>query len=402
MTAPLAGIRVVEVATFVAAPSAGALLADLGADVIKVEVPGGELYRNARPRMNGFKTDFDGAPPFEMDNRGKRSLMLDLTRPESGSALQRVIDGADVVLTNMLPARCLKFGLDGASLRAERPGLIYASLTGYGRGGAEADTPAFDYAAYWARTGMMDLTRAPNATPAFQRPGVGDHAAGLSLVCGILAALRMRDATGEGQEIDVSLLQIGLYIQGNDLAQSLVARQTPPAHDREAPRNPLWNLYPTKDERWLFLVMIDSIRYWPLLCGAIERPEWLHDARFKGPVERYRNGPELVALLDAIFRTRTLAEWEEAWLDGPLIWSPMREMVETLDDPQIRAMGYFREVDHPRLGRFETMGPPLALSNHEMPASLPAPDLGADSRAVLEEAGLSESEICSALGEDVA
>ena len=397
MTAPLAGIRVVEIATFVAAPSAGALLADLGAEVIKVEVPNGELYRHARPRMNGFKTDFDGSPPFEMENRGKRSLALDLARPAAAAALKRVIDDADVVLTNLLPARCLKFGLDGASLRAQRPRLIYASLTGYGRAGKDADTPAFDYTAYWARTGMMDLTRAPNATPAFQRPGTGDHAAGLSLVCGILAALRVRDAEGVGQEIDVSLLQIGLYVQGNDLAQTLVARQTPPIHDREAPRNPLWNPYPTKDDRWLFLVMIDSMRYWPLFCQAIDKPELIADARFEGPVERYRNGRELVALLDEIIRARTLAEWETAWADSPLIWSPMREMLETLDDPQIRAMGYFREVDHPRLGKFETMGPPLTLSGHEMAANRPAPDLGADSRAVLEEAGLCEAEIDAAL-----
>jgi crotonobetainyl-CoA:carnitine CoA-transferase CaiB-like acyl-CoA transferase len=297
----------------------------------------------------------------------------------------------------MLPARCVKFGLAGASLRAERPRLICASLTGYGRGGADANTPAFDYAAYWARTGMMDLTRAPGSVPAFQRPGIGDHAAGLSLVCGILAALRVRDATGVGQEIDVSLLQIGLYIQGNDLTQSLVARQTPPAHDRQTPRNPLWNLYPTGDERWLFLVMIDSMRYWPLFCQAIDRPEWKNDARFEGPVERYRNGRELVALLDDIFRTRTLAAWEAEWADGRLIWSPMREMAETLDDPQVRAMGYFREVDHPRLGKFETMGPPLTLSAHEMPANRPAPDLGADSRDVLSQAGLSASEIDAAL-----
>ncbi len=398
MSAPLAGIRVVEISTFVAAPAAGALLADLGAEVIKVEVPAGELYRHARPRMNGFKTSFDGSPPFEMENRGKRSLALDLTRPDASAALQRVIDGADIVLTNLLPARCLKFGLDGSSLRSRRPRLIYASLTGYGNGGEDANTPAFDYAAYWARTGMMDLTRAPDATPAFLRPGVGDHAAGLSLVCGILAALRVRDAEGVGQEIDVSLLQIGLYIQGNDLAQSLVARQTPPTHDREAPRNPLWNLYPTQDGRWLFLVMIDSMRYWPLFCRAIERSEWLDDPRFEGPVERYRNGRELVALLDELFRARTLAEWETRWADSSLIWSPMREMLETLDDPQVRAMGYFREVDHPRLGKFETMGPPLTLSAHEMEANCPAPDLGADSRDVLAEAGLSAREIDAALG----
>jgi crotonobetainyl-CoA:carnitine CoA-transferase CaiB-like acyl-CoA transferase len=393
MHAPLAGIRVVEVATFVAAPSAGALLADLGADVIKLEVPEGELVRHTRPRMLGFDSRFDGAPPFEMDNRGKRSLTLDLKRPESLDALHRVIDGADVLLTNMLPGRRKRFGIDDESLLARLPRLIYASLTGYGTRGAEADTPSFDYAAFWARTGFMDLTRAPGATPAFLRPGTGDHAAGLSLVCGILSALRVRDQTGRGQVVDVSLLQLGFYIQGNDLAQTLVTGQSPPPHDRSAPRNPLWNLYATAGDRWLMLVMIDSQKYWRDFCTVLGRPELCDDERFVGPVERYRNSGALVAILDAAFAERTLPEWEE-YLEGkPIIWSPMKEMAETLNDPQAREMGYFETVDHPRLGSFETVGPPFQLSDAEVIGNRPAPDLGADTRAVLNEAGLSDAEI---------
>ena len=306
MAAPLAGIRVVEIASFVAAPSAGALLADLGAEVIKVEVPEGELYRHTRPRMNGFSADIDLSPAFEMDNRGKRSLALDLTRPEALEALQAVIDRADVVLTNLLPGRQRRFGLDAATLRARKPALVHATLNGYGTRGDEADRPAFDYTAYWARSGMMDIMRAPDATPAFLRPGVGDHAAGMSLVCGILAALRVRDQTGEGQAVEVSLLQIGMYIQGNDLAQVLVAGESPPMHDREAPRNPLWNLYPTKDARWLMLVMVDSIRYWPSVCRALGREDLVLDPRFAGPVERFKNARALVAIFDPIFRARTL------------------------------------------------------------------------------------------------
>ncbi len=397
--APLDGVRVVEVATYVAAPAAGALLADLGAEVIKLEVPRGELLRHARPRFNGFRSDFDGSPQFETANRGKRSLALDLRRAAARDALLHVIDTADVLLTNMLPGRRAKYGIDAARLRERRPELIYASLSGYGGSGDEADAPAFDYAALWARTGMMDLTRDPRAAPAFQRPGVGDHSAALSLVCGILAALRTRELDGIGQEIDVSLLQTGLYLQGNDLSQALATRQQPPLHDREAPSNPLWNHYRTRDARWLMLVMIESEPYWAAFVRAIERPELEDDVRFGGQVERYRASRELVAILDEVFAQRTLAQWEAALAGHRVIWAPVREMIEALDDPQARAMGYFRRLEHPRLGSFETMGPPLLMSGHEMPADCPAPELGADSEEILRGAGLAQHEIEAALAE---
>ncbi len=397
MTAPLAGIRVVEIAAFVAAPAAGALLADLGAEVIKVEPPEGELIRHSRPRHHGFRSDFDGSPQFEMENRGKRSLTLDLTREAAREALLKLIDSADVVLTNMLPGRQRRFGLDSESLRATRPRLITATLTGYGKRGDEADKPAFDYAAAWARTGMMDLTRDPAAPPAFQRPGVCDHAAALALTSGILAALRARDTGGEGQDIDVSLLQTGLYLLGNDLSQTLATRLPVPMHVREAPRNPLWNHYRSADDRWVMMVMIDSPRYWGPFLRAIDCVELEVDPRFVGPVERYRNSAELVNLLDAAFAARTLAEWEKALEGHDIIWAPVRSIEETLDDPQIRAMRYFTTVDHPRLGRFDTMGPPLLMSSHPMPADQPAPVLGADAEAVLREAGLSDAEIDAAL-----
>jgi crotonobetainyl-CoA:carnitine CoA-transferase CaiB-like acyl-CoA transferase len=393
MSAPLEGIRVVEVASFVAAPSAGALLADLGAEVIKVEVPEGELYRHTRPRMNGFSSDIDLSPAFEMDNRGKRSLALDLTRPEALAALARVIERSDVLLTNLLPGRQRRFGLDPDSLRARQPALVHATLNGYGTRGEEADRPAFDYTAYWARSGMMDIMRAPDATPAFLRPGVGDHAAGMSLVAGILAALRVRDKSGVGQAIEVSLLQIGMYIQGNDFSQALVAGESPPMHERTAPRNPLWNLYPTADARWLMLVMVDSIKYWPTVCRALGLDALVSDPRFAGPVERYRNSHALVEIFDAVFRARSLADWEQALEKAGIIWSAVRRMSEAVSDPQARAMGYLPTVEHPRVGAFPTVGTPFLMSDFPMPANRPAPELGADSAAVLREAGLSDDEI---------
>jgi len=401
MTAPLEGIRVLEIASFVAAPAAGTLLFDFGAEVIKLEVPEGEVVRHTRPRMNGFRgATFEGSPQFEMDNRGKRSLTLDLRRPEARDALLRVVDSVDVVLTNVLPARRKKYGFDNDALLARKPSLIVAALSGYGGRGDEADAPAFDYAAFWARTGMMDITRNPDAAPTLQRPGVGDHAAALSLVSGILAALRVRDRDGTGQAIDVSLLGIGLYSLGNDLAQVLATGLPAPMHDREAPRNPLWNHYETSDGRWLLLVMIESPRYWPTFTEAIGHPEWTNEERFRGPVERYRNNRELVALLDGVLGSKSLADWAEIFARHRLIWAPVREMIETLEDPQVQAMGYFRTVDHPELGPFQTMGPPLQMSGYEMPANQPAPALGAHNREVLRAAGLADDEIEKLLPED--
>ena len=237
MALPLAGVRVVEIANYVAAPAAGALLADLGADVVKVETPPrGEIYRRSRPRYGGYDCDFDENPPFHMDNRGKRSIMLDLGRAEAREALLRMTDRAEIVITNLLPARRRKYGVDHESLLARSPRLIVGAINGYGGRGDEADRPAFDYAAYWARTGMMDVMHDEGVAPSLQRPAVGDHAAGVNLVCGILAAMRLRDADGRGRYVEVSLLQTGLHILGTDVANALVTRA--PAKRPAAPRRP--------------------------------------------------------------------------------------------------------------------------------------------------------------------
>jgi crotonobetainyl-CoA:carnitine CoA-transferase CaiB-like acyl-CoA transferase len=398
MSAPLEGIKVVELASFVAAPAAGALLADMGAEVIKVEVPQGEVYRHARPRFMGIDSDFPEAPHFQMDNRGKRSLAMDLLMPGAVDALRKLIDGSDLLLTNMLPHRLEKYGLGAATLRARKPELIFAGMSGYGPTGPDASTPAFDYTAYWARAGFMDQMREPDGPPTFQRPGIGDHAAALSMVSGILAALRMRDASGEGQEVSVSLMHIGFYIQGNDAALTLATRQGPPHHDRRAPPNPLWSQYPVKGDRWIFLVMIESDRYWPRFCEALGREDLIRDERFDSALSRLQNSAELVRLVDSLLQERTLDEWRADFDRHGVIWAPTQTLAEAIHDEQARAAGIFQTIEHPTAGAFETVSPPLSLSAFEMKGDRPAPALGADGHEILREAGLSDEEIASIIG----
>jgi crotonobetainyl-CoA:carnitine CoA-transferase CaiB-like acyl-CoA transferase len=394
MKAPLEGIRVVEIAHYVAVPAAGALLADLGADVVKVELPPrGEIYRRGRPKFSGYASEFPEGPGFHLDNRGKRSLILDLTDPEARSALLRLIDGADVVTTNLLPGRRLKYGVDHETLLARKPSLVVAAVNGYGGGGEEADRPAFDYAAYWARSGMMDLMRDEGVPPSMLRPGVGDHAAASNLVIGILAALRLRDATGRGRYVEVSLLQTGLYILGCDAAMALVTREPVKRHDRRTAMNPLWNTYQTAGGRWLMLVMVDPTAYWPRLAAAVGRPELVEDARFAEPFTRAQNAPALIAELDAEFARRTLDEWRPRLDAAGLIWSPVQRLEEVLDDPQARAMGYFRTLEHETHGPFETLAPPFSIEGVAIGAARPCSAADADGEAVLREAGLDESEI---------
>ncbi len=393
MAAPLAGVRVVEVAHYVAVPAAGALLADLGADVIKVEQPGGEIYRHGRPRLAGYDSDFPENPPFHMDNRGKRSIVLDLTRPEARDALLRLIDGAEIFITNLLPGRRERFGVDHATLLARHPRLLMGAISGFGHGGEAADRPAFDYAVYWARSGMMDVMRDEGVPPSLQRPAVGDHAAAVNLVCGLMVAMRVRDTTGAGQYVDVSLLQTGLHILGTDVANALVTDQPTRRHDRRAAPNPLWNSYPVAEGRWLLLVMIDSDRYWSRFCAAIERPGLEADSRYENGFQRMAHCRELIATLEEVFAQRSLEAWRVRLDEKNLIWGPVQSVDEAARDPLAREMGYFYEIEHPTGGRFDTVAPPFRIEGTPLGAKRAAPPLHADAAEILREAGLDDAEI---------
>jgi formyl-CoA transferase len=212
-------------------------------------------------------------------------------------------------------------------------------------------------------------------------------------VIAILAALRMRDETGQGRYVEVSLLQTGLFILGCDLAMALVAREPLKRHDRKAAANPLWNSYPTQDRRWLMLVMIDPTVYWPRLCAVVERPDLESDPRFAEPFTRVGNAAALIEILEGEFAKRTLDEWRPRLDAAGLIWAPVNRVDEVIDDPQARAMGYFEGLDHPQAGRFDSLAPPFRIEGVTLGTRRACSEVDADGEAVLREAGLDESEI---------
>jgi crotonobetainyl-CoA:carnitine CoA-transferase CaiB-like acyl-CoA transferase len=245
MVAPLDGIKVVEVANWLAAPSAAALMRDMGADVIKVEPPGGDVFRRFDLRAIGYDHDFPLNYAFELDNRGKRSIAIALDRPGGAELVHRLCARADLFVTNLTQPRRERYRLTEEAVCAVNPRIIYTSLTGYGTHGPDAERAGFDYAAFWARTGIMGTLGEPPSAPPLCRGGQGDHTTALNVLAAALAALRLRDRTGRGQHVEVTLYGTGIWPIGADFSAALVARQHPRRHDRSAPANPIWNCSPT-------------------------------------------------------------------------------------------------------------------------------------------------------------
>jgi crotonobetainyl-CoA:carnitine CoA-transferase CaiB-like acyl-CoA transferase len=399
MTAPLAGLRVVEVANWVAGPAACALFRDMGAEVLKVEPPAGDTLRQFKMRNLGYDTDLNTA--FEIDNRGKRSIVIDLEKPSARGVVERLVADADVFLTNLTTPRREKYGLTFESLSRVNPRLVYTSLTGYGTTGPDQGRPGFDFAAFWARSGLMGSLGEPPSPPPLCRGGQGDHTTALNLVLSTLLALRVRDQTGRAQYAEVSLYGTGMWTLASDLSAALVTRTHPPRHDRTAPANPIWNTYRTSDGRWILLVHPDSQPFWPRFCAAVAEPGWAADPRFDSPPRRTAANRELAAAISERFARRDYAHWAHALDREKLIWAPVATLDEVVNCPQARSIGAFAALEHPQHGRFETMAAPFALAGAEIAPKGCAPELGAHSREALAEHGFTADEIARLAAEGV-
>lgn len=391
MVAPLAGLRVIEATNWMAAPGAAAVLADMGAEVVKVEPLTGDVVRGLirPPKVPDGAPDIDYS--FTVDNRGKRSVAIALDQPEGAEVMRRLLADADVFLCNLLPYRQERYGLDPETLHAANPRLVHATLTGYGMGGPDGERPGFDVTTFFGRGGITDAMTEPGSPAPNPRTAQGDHTTSLAMVASILAALRLVDSTGEGQVVDVSLLATAAWTMASDLSAVLIDGRQPTKRDRRHLITPLANRFRCADDRWIILNMPEP-RWWPSFCTTIERPEILDDPRFASARDRFENMPELIDLIDAAFATKPLDEWGRIFDEAGLIWGPASTMAELAEDPQAAAIGLFPEIEHPG-GSFRTVAAPIGIRGADIAPRGLAPLLAEHTRDVLDELGYGREEI---------
>lgn len=389
---PLAGIRVVELGVWIAGPAAALVLADWGADVIKVEPLDGDPNRSFKYMFGG---DPDTNPVFELDNRSKRGIALDIRSADGARIMAELVAGADVFVTNLRPAALRRAGLDADTLLARHPGLVYGHITGYGTDGPDADRAAYDLAAFWSRTGIAASLRTPDGQVPVQRGGMGDHATGMTLAGGIAAALLHRERTGEGQLVSTSLMRQGLYMMGFDINVALDWGRTAPLVDRRTAPNPMANNYTTRDGRVLWLVGIASDRHFPPLARALGHAEWIVEERFATERARFKNREELIATLDAVFATLDLDAVTAAFADEPdVFWAPVNTIDDVLADPQLRPAGALVDVPERDGDATRTMvATPVDFSRTRSMPRRVAPDVGEHSREVLVGLGYTDADI---------
>lgn len=388
----LRGVRVVEMAVWVAGPAAAGLMADWGADVIKLEPLRGDPMRAVFGASAGMHEA--PAPPFNLDNRGKRSIAVDLARSEGRELARRLIASADVFVTNVRLGALERLGLDYESLRSDHPRLIYALATGYGTDGPERERAAYDVGAFWARTGIAQMLSREQGDPSPCRPGLGDHVTGLSLLAGIAGALYERERSGRGQLVQTSLLRTGIYSVGWDLGTFLELGWVTKTMAREKYVVPLVNNYRAGDGRWFWLLGLEAERHWPKLLRAIERTDLADDPRFATAAARHDNCRALIAVLDEVFAGAPLEVWGRRLDAEDLWWSPVQTPEQVVADPQARASGAF--VDYPLpgdAGTAKSVAGPIDFERGDTGPKGPPPQLGEHTDRVLAEIGLAPSEI---------
>ena len=334
------GIRVVEVGMWVAGPSAAAVLGDWGADVVKIEPPDGDPFR-------GLISSFGVggiSPPFELDNRNKRSVGLNLAHEDGRRIAAQLVDRADVFVSNARPVALERAELDYATVSARNPRLVYALINGYGLEGKDRDRAAYDVGAFWSRAGVAAALTPEGGDLPYQRGGMGDHMAGMAAAGAVAAALLARERTGEGQLVSTSLMRIGMYMIGWDISMSLRLGIPAVPMTVKAPPNPLINAYTAADGRRFWLLLLQADRHWPDLLRAIDQTEWADDARYASIELRWQHSAELVSELDAVFAKRRLAEWAEIFDREDVWWAPVQDALEVIADEQAHAAGGFVDV----------------------------------------------------------
>ncbi len=384
------GLKVLDCASFIAAPAAATVLSDFGADVIKIEPPvTGDPYRNL-PNLPGYPHSEHNFA-WMLEARNKKSLALDLSKPEGQAVLHRLAAQADVFITNYPPQVRERLGITHAHLAPQNERLIYASFTGYGEKGAEANKPGFDSNAYWARSGLMDLVRADeHTTPARSIAGMGDHPCAMAFYSAIVTALYKRERTGKGSHVSSNLMANGVWAASVLAQAKLVGAKFGERRPRERALNAVTNHYQCKDGRWLILSLLNEDRQWPTLARCLGREDLVTDPRFEAKKERHARSLELIKIFDETFATKDLAEWRKILDGNGLVFG----VVGILDDiPTDQQM-----IDNEVLVPFEndtmmTISSPIWVDGSKKVQPRKPPGLGEHSDEILRNAGYDEAAI---------
>lgn len=389
MAGLLEGVKIIGFEQVVGVPAATAVLADWGADVIKIEPPWGDWQRslvsfNRGPLLLHLdKGDIE--LHFEFLNRGKRSITLDLRKEKGREVLYTLLKDADVFATNYSMDVLEKYNLDYASLKQKYPGLIHFVLTGYGSKGPKASDRGYDYVAAWSYGGLMDLVSSgPGIPPPISRPGMMDIAAAAHITSGILAALYHKQRTGKGQGLELSLYHTAAWMLGLDIQTALYGHPQPKWDRKRAP-NPMYTSYRCKD-RWCMMCH-PSQEYWAPFCKAIGKPEWINDPRYATMESREQHAEELVAKIDKVMASKTWAEWEELFRANDLIASGNQTIAEILKDEQAIENNFYTDIEHPITGKARLLNSPIQFSDTPAEIKWAAPQLGAHTEEVLLQHG---------------
>lgn len=388
----LDGLKVVEYATYMAAPGAGSILSDWGADVIKIEPPGGDPIRKF---FSTIGTDIQDNPVFDFDNRGKKSVLLDTSTEEGNDILRQLASDADVFLTNVRPGGLSRSGLDYEGLSKINPKLVYCSLTGFGLEGPDADKPGFDVASFWSRAGVASITIPKGQDPFALRTAFGDHTTSMAAAAGICAALVKAQRTGQGQLVEASLLRAALFALGSDFAIQLFFGRIGSTKTRHEQIQPLMNFFKTKDGHWFNIVSRQGNVDWAPICRAAGREDLIEDERFTGAKGRRKHSAELVDMLDEAFGKFTKEDVAARLDENSLAWAPVQTLAEVAADPQVMAAGGITEVPS-AAGDGSSFRSPASPIRFPGAADSPrgaSPRPGEHSREVLKSLGLSDDRV---------
>jgi len=379
---PMDGVRVVELGIWVAAPSGGAMLADWGAEVVKIEPLTGDPMRQIKHVIGEGVVH---CPYFDPENRGKRSVTLDLRSEEGLASALALVARADVFLTNLRPAALARLGLDHDTLLAAHPRLVYGLVTGFGLEGPDAASGGYDMGAYWARGGIAELLTQDGQDVPIQRSGMGDHLTGLGVAGMVAAALYSRAQTGRGQLVTTSLTRMAAWQISTDYNLRLMLDREAPRTDRHTEDSPLWNNYRAGDGKAFWLMGVEADRHWPQLVRIVGRSDWAEDESLAVRANRSARATELIAELDANFATRTRAEWAALFEAEPnFFWAPVNSVDDALADPQTHAAGVVVEVEASD-GPIRMVNSPIDFHGTPSRPTRSAPDLGQHTDEILAE-----------------